>query len=1224
MGVPVSGKSLLACLVLLLCLGLVLAVPALGADYNVPPNVGGDLDGTASADTFTIGAGGTVDGSVNGLAGDDVVDNAGDVGTGAAGGDINGGAGNDTITNSGTVNGGTILFGDINGGGGSNTITNSGTVESTIIGGESLVVGGSSGSNSITNTDTGDVDYLIGSNNDADSTSGGSNTISNSGAVDSDINGSYNNGDYSSGGSNTITNTSTGQVDGTVYGSSNLGDYSSGGSNVITNYDVFMDVLGSDNEGVGSSGGSNQITNYGFAMDLYGSYNYGPDSSGGYNVITNTDTVFGYIIGSWNILDRANGGGNIISNSGYAMMIAGTVNDGTASGVGLNGGSNTITNSGTVDGDIYGSYNESGGSSGGGNVITNTSSGLADSIVGSWNIGDYSSGGSNTITNAGTAANLVGSSNDGIGASGGSNTVTNSGTVEFDIYGSDNYGVNSSGGGNTITNSGTVKGDVYGSLNEGPASSGGSNTITNSGSIWGTLYGSANTAEGSSGGGNTITNSGTVSGDLHGSYNLGDGTSGGSNTITNSGTVAGNIYGSFNAGVNSSGGGNTITNSGTVNGCIYGSLNQGAGSSATGNTITNSGTIKGSIYAGAGDDTVIIQGASTVGSVVDGQDGSDTLRFEGAGDRSPDQYRNFETLSFGGSGTTTLQGTWRYPSSHTTIDSGTVVIEGALTTASLLNRGILTVNGTLTSGPLTNYGTIGGNGMIHGDISNYGIISPGNSIGTLSVGSEVTFEPGSTFMAQLSCTCSSDLLSVTGAVTINGGTLSASLPRGLYTGGFSWGVIKAAGGVSGLFDTITGQPDSVVLSLEQVNSGGMLSLAVDRRSYGSFTSGGAADLGRGLDGLVGMADGGMKDLLLAMDWDMDGDGIAGVLTALNPEIYTAFTTASLAAGGLFNQAMARRLEELRQRRALSLDQGRAVSGPVRLAAAQAVPLGGNPAPEDGQGWSVWGRGLGLWANRDAAGGYLGYRQTTGGAAVGADGRVNDWLRLGLAAGVTSSDLGFSRAGYSGDMDGVHTGLYAQADLGRAFMRLTLSYASLSSSASRSIAFEDVSTRANGGFDGNLLGAGLAAGYDWRLGDWLLEPMAGLEGQHLEEEGFSEGGAGYLNMDMAEREHDSVLSRLAVRATRLVKLGGWELLPRLGLGWRHQFQDGRPSLSASFSGYGADSFTVEGAAPPGDLAVFEAGVTASARERLSFFADYRLAQGDGYQSQTLGAGLQINF
>ncbi|MGD8562043.1 MAG: autotransporter domain-containing protein, partial [Desulfarculaceae bacterium] len=1025
-------------------------------------------------------------------------------------------------------------------------------------------------------------------------------------------------------------------------GGYNSNSSSSGNGNTINNFGTFTgDINGSQNQGISSIGGGNTINNSDTVNgDIYGSYNSGDSSSGGSNTINNYNRVNGTIYGGYNSNSSSSGSGNTINNFG---TVTGDINGSQNQGISSIGGGNTINNSGTVDHDIYGSYNS----------------------------GDSSSGGSNTINNYGTVDCITGSHNFHDNSSGGGNTIVNYGTVNHDIYGTNNQGTNSSSTGNTIINRGTVGGSIYGSYNEGGSSSGGNDTIVNSGTVLGNIYaedgddvvimetgpdrvdgvidGGAGTDKIVYGGGTwtlgdakvinfesfainatadlTLNGNWDVAGDIaqvnggsltvNGRLNTGrlvinsgsafiKGDTTVAGDVTNSGSLTVGTDGRLSAGSLDNSGttvisGDTtvtggVTNSGGLN--VGGRLNAGSlnnsgsanidGSAAVAGGVTNSGklNINGTLSAGSMNNSgsANINGSATVAGGVNS------------------------------SGNLNVGGTLKAGSLN---NAGDAYISGrADISGSADNSGILIVNGDLTAASLSNSGAIGGAGTIHANLINSGIISPGNSIDTLTVASAVTFEPGSTLQAEIASDFTCDLLAVSGPVTINGGAISTSLPQALYAKGASWEVISAGGGLSGVFDTIEGQPDSEVLSLYQVNSGASLSLVIDRKSYGSFAAGGAADTGRGLDGLVPLVEGDMENLLLAMDWNMDARQIEQTVSATNPEMYTGFSAASLMAGGLFDGALSRRLEELRQRRAFSLDHRRAVSGPVMVAAAEAIPVG-QVEPNAPQGW-------GLWADQEAADGYLGRGQATAGAALGADYAVSHWLVLGLATGATRSDVSWSRGDYDGEIDALHTGFYAQAGFDRVFARLLLSYARLSNSATRPVSLPGYSADAKADFDADLYAAGLAVGYQARFGAWLLEPVAGLNYQRIEEQGFSEGGAGFLNMDIADRDTDSLLFNLGLRATRLIQVSGCELLPRLGIAWQHQLGDERPSLEASFIDYGSAPFTVNGAEFSGDTAVAELGLSAALESGLELFADYRLAWADDYLAQSLSAGLMYRF
>ncbi len=96
-------------------------------------------------------------------------------------------------------------------------------------------------------------------------------------------------------------------------------------------------------------------------------------------------------------------------------------------------------------------------------------------------------------------------------------------------------------------------------------------------------------------------------------------------------------------------------------------------------------------------------------------------------------------------------------------------------------------------------GFVGGNGGV-GPSTISGTLSPGNSIGTITVLGNLTFVPGSTFLVEVSPTAA-DLTDVTGIAGLSGlvrviGEPDVYIPNMLYT-------IVAAAAVNGVFDSLT-------------------------------------------------------------------------------------------------------------------------------------------------------------------------------------------------------------------------------------------------------------------------------------------------------------------------------------------------------------------------------------------------------------------------------------
>ncbi len=986
-------------------------------------------------------------------------------------------------------------------------------------------------------------------------------------------------GDRSSGGSNTIDNSYL--VKGNIYGSANFGEKSSGGSNTISNKGkVKGNIFGSNNEGKKSSGGFNKIFNdWTVNGDIVGSGNLGDRSSGGSNAIENLKKVKGNIYGSFNLGKKSSGGFNTISNYGTANWLLGSYNLGTKSF----GGSNTINNWGTAEA-IFGSDN-SDSSSGGFNTISNYET--TATIFGSLNL-HSSSGGFNTIYNYETTANIFGSNNV-FSSIGGFNTIYNYGTTTM-IFGSLNS-ISSSGGSNRIYNYGNAL-YIYGSVNSS-YDSGGSNSIVNYGNIYLDIHGNVNSKY-SSGGSNVIYNYGNVGKDIYGSKNI-DHSSGGSNIIENYGLVGGSIYGSHNSGSSHSRG-NIITNRGRVMGDIWGSFNNDTDSYGGDDTIANYGSVLGNIYGMDGNDTVIIGGGSFLGGVADGGDGTDTLGFDNMGTIDPSligtKYINFENFGIFG-GNTTMVGTWNFPTWDLTIHNGNLYVNGTL----VIN--LLTIGAD---------GLLGGTGTIFGDIVNFGTIAPGNSIGTLTVNGNVTFMDGSVYLVEIAANGASDLLDINGKLTINGGTVVTALPRALYTNGRQWTIIKADS-VNGQFDSLsTNLSNSQTLSLHLVYGSKTVKLVLYRKPFEELgETNNQKSVGSALDTIVGLAGGEMAATIISMDFDMNLTEIRQAMSAMSPEMYTAFGGVGLQINNSLDLAVAHRQTDSRIRKFFKASDGS--SHEQEVSQTQ---------------WNFWAQSLGAKSDRDSDEDYMGHSQEMTGLVFGFDRSFLSKFTAGFNLGYSDSDIDFGN-GHSGSVQGKHIGLYGTADLGSFFVDGTFSYGDFNNSAVREISFAGLYANGFSSFGSDGFSGRLRTGYEFSLSsNWLIAPMAGLSYGQLNLGSFTESGAAHLSVDIEEQKVESLVSSLGIQVAGRIELGNWRFLPRAELSWRREFKDDAPTISANFVDYPEAPFNVSGIEPVSDSTAIDMSFVGEYGKSLSFYLDYTALFGNGFTAHQAAVGVSYRF
>lgn len=142
------------------------------------------------------------------------------------------------------------------------------------------------------------------------------------------------------------------------------------------------------------------------------------------------------------------------------------------------------------------------------------------------------------------------------------------------------------------------------------------------------------------------------------------------------------------------------------------------------------------------------------------------------------------TLMKTGPGTQKLSGINTY-SGLTTVQEGTLVVNGSLAGDVLVN-------------PL---GTLKGNGSIGGTLTNTGVVSPGNSIGVLTVGNYIN--NNGTYDVEVNGLGQSDLIDASGTATLNGGTVVVSSVDGTFSFQQPYTIVTADGGVTGTFNNAT-------------------------------------------------------------------------------------------------------------------------------------------------------------------------------------------------------------------------------------------------------------------------------------------------------------------------------------------------------------------------------------------------------------------------------------
>ena len=560
--------------------------------------------------------------------------------------------------------------------------------------------------------------------------------------------------------------------------------------------------------------------------------------------------------------------------------------------------------------------------------------------------------------------------------------------------------------------------------------------------------------------------------------------------------------------------------------------------------------------------------------------------------------------------------------------------EGPRGTASLgiYNEGLVDGNNVTiwSTGTVTGDGTLKGN-----EVVNYGTISPGASMGTLTIDGDLTLEPSGVLEIEIDNSDSSDKILVTGKFAMQGGVAKPIATETIlgshrYTvieaNEVDWPIITVVFG----FDTaflksyfhpgFPEEPNTVFLQVEQVPfDDPHVVQTSNQRSLGSAlqqiaeaggnsitttlqnlpTAGDARAAYNQLSGqtrapLAPVSVGGTSQFMGTVENRLRGLPIGGGLAGYDaslPGLGTSMEEAAIYTGG----------------------------GPGYMFAL------GNGTPYLGdREWGVWGRGYGLFGDRDAESGFPGYDYTIYGGAFGLDYQFTERFLAGVTGGYFHGGVDFSSSRDSTDLAGTLVGLYGRYEREPWYLDSVLTYANVEYETRRFV--DLLGQRLEGDFDGCNLSAYFEAGYDWyRSALWLLQPLASFQLSYLDLEGYTESG-GTSALTFEDQDFESYKGSLGLRARRklfdVAEAAG--AVAELRARWRHEFGDRQSSVDAHFATEPAAVFTVSDNGIARDSAILGAGLDARLSRSTRLQLDYDIVLNPDKTDQAVSAAFEYRW
>jgi outer membrane autotransporter protein len=589
------------------------------------------------------------------------------------------------------------------------------------------------------------------------------------------------------------------------------------------------------------------------------------------------------------------------------------------------------------------------------------------------------------------------------------------------------------------------------------------------------------------------------------------------------------------------------------------------------------------------------------------------------------------------SGEITGGGTFRQAGTGNTTLTGNNVFAGSI----FVDAGRLSVDGSLGyyhnqanhSTTTVNGGELGGVGTIDGEliVNAGGTLAPGNSIGTLTVNNDVTFDTGAYFQAEIAPDGTSDLLQVNGVVTINGGTVVVLAPSGEYVPGTAYTIVSATGGVNGEFAALDTTLAFITPEIEYTDNKVLLNIA---RNDVKFTevaitynqtavAGALQQLPPGnplYDAVVGQTAAGAQQAFDALSGEVHAS-VSSVLvdqthfvrgTILDRMIQASYGSTSgevvaLGAGGPVAVAMrSAQPAPVEGRMALGAGASDYVEAPARSASGY------------GEGLVFWTQGYGSWAQYDGNGNAATVDRSLGGFVSGVDTALDHNWRAGLATGYTRSDLSVGARSSSSDVNSYLLAAYAGGSVGPLALRSGASWSWNTIDTTRNVIFPGFFATETANYDGDVGQLFAEIAHPLLHGGTAFEPFAGLAWVHLGTDGFSES-PGTAALSASSSNDDVGYSTLGLRAAATMPFHGVMVTPRGSLAWQYAFGDTTPDLALAFATSGV-GFGIAGIPLAQNSALVEAGVD------VLLSADAKF--GISYIGQLAGAlqdnGVQADF
>ena len=271
------------------------------------------------------------------------------------------------------------------------------------------------------------------------------------------------------------------------------------------------------------------------------------------------------------------------------------------------------------------------------------------------------------------------------------------------------------------------------------------------------------------------------------------------------------------------------------------------------------------------------------------------------------------------------------------------------------------------------------------------------------------------------------------------------------------------------------------------------------------------------------------------------------------------------------------------------------------------------------------QGFGSTIDQDNRQGIAGFDADTLGVTFGADTLFSDNMRLGAAFSYSGTDVDTKGLANTLDIDSYQGTVYASYQMDQHYVDASISYGKNQYDSRRRIAVGAINSTAVGDFEADQIIIQSTYGREYNYGeDIYLSPYAGLFYANIDIDGYTETGAGALNLSVQGETHESLESVVGISVRKEMETAkGTSVVPEVHVSWRHEFLDERQVNTSTFTGGGA-SFTTNGFDPANNSFNVGASYSVYQENNIDIQVSYDYEAKSDYRGHSGILNIRYNF